>query len=305
MKAQRARILADFRVKPDDLIGEGIESLVYALGPAHVLRLPKAGKFPAGSRAALQSLLATIEGRLPFATPRIEEIGPDERWTIEARLPGRPLSRFLKTAHDDARDRALRTYADAVEAIATIRLDAAAYGHLVAPHPVTAPDWRLFLRETLDRFRGRNRVTIAREIGDPYLLQDKAADMIVGLAELPTRSLVHGDYFPGNVLIGADLEVTAVLDFGPYTVCGDPLLDLAVASLSLELIDETTAHDARFVRDIMVERHGEDILPAFRFYRAWLAFSMADPANAAAPYPKLYGWSIMMLRLLAEGRLPV
>ena len=142
MKAERASILADFRVKPGDLIGEGIESLVYALGPAHVLRLPKAGKFPAGSRAALQALLTAIAGRLPFATPRIEEIGPDERWTIDARLPGRPLARFLKTAHDDARDRALRAYAEAVDAIAAIRLDDAAYGHLVAPHPVTAPEDR-------------------------------------------------------------------------------------------------------------------------------------------------------------------
>jgi hypothetical protein len=30
---------------------------------------------------------------------------------------------------------------------------------------------------------------------------------------------------------------------------------------------------------------------------------MADPANGVAPYPKLYGWSIAMLKLLADGRL--
>jgi hypothetical protein len=32
---------------------------------------------------------------------------------------------------------------------------------------------------------------------------------------------------------------------------------------------------------------------------------MADPANAEAPYPKLYGWAIAMLKLLAADRLPV
>jgi aminoglycoside phosphotransferase (APT) family kinase protein len=304
VKAERARILAEFRVGPAQLIGEGGESLVYELGPAHVLRLPRAGHFPPGSRAALQAFLRAIDGRFPFATPSIEEIGPDDTWTVEARLPGHALSPFLKTAHDDSRDRALRSYARAVEEIATVRLDDLPYGHIVAHEPVTAPDWRLFLRESLDAFRSRNRVAIARDVGDPYALQDRAADLIMALPDLPTRSLVHGDYFPGNVLIGPDLEVSAVLDFGPYTVCGDPTLDLAVSYLTLELIDETTADDARFVRELLVERHGEEILPAFRFYRAWLAFSMADPANGGAPYPKLYAWSIAMLRLLAEGRLP-
>ena len=304
MKAERARILAEFHVGPANLIGEGAESFVYELGPAHILRLPRAGRFAPGSRATLQAFLASIDGRLPFATPRIEEIGPDDTWTVEARLPGHPLAPFLKTAHDDSRDRALRSYTRAVEEIATIRLDNLPYGHIVAPQPVTAPDWRLFLRETLDRFRSKYRIAIAREVGDPYALQDRAADLILGLPELPTRSLVHGDYFPGNVLVGPDLEVSAVLDFGPYTVCGDPTLDLAVSYLTLELIDETTADDARFVREMLIERHGEEIVSAFRFYRAWLAFSMADPANAGPPYPKLYGWSIAMLRLLAEGRLP-
>jgi aminoglycoside phosphotransferase (APT) family kinase protein len=304
MKAERARLLADFRLTQADLIGEGGESFVYALGPAHVLRLPKAGRFPAGSRAALQTFLAGIEGRLPFATPRIEEIGPDDLWTVEARLPGRPMAPFLKTAHDDGRDRALRAYAIAVDAIATIRLDELPYGHILSPSPDPAPDWRTFVRENLDRFRSRNRVTIAREVGDPYALFDKAADMIVTLPALPTHSLVHGDYFPGNVLIDTELGISAVLDFGPWTVCGDPLLDLAVSYLTLELVDECTAHDARFVRDLLVERHGEEILPAFRFYRAYLAFSMADPANAAPPYPKLYGWAVAMLKLLAADRLP-
>jgi hypothetical protein len=32
---------------------------------------------------------------------------------------------------------------------------------------------------------------------------------------------------------------------------------------------------------------------------------MADPANAKPPYPKLYGWSMAMLKLLAADRLPV
>jgi hypothetical protein len=82
------------------------------------------------------------------------------------------------------------------------------------------------------------------------------------------------------------------------------MLDLAVACLTLEQIEECTTDEARYVRGLMVERHGEAILPAFTFYRAYLAFSMADPALAGPPYPRLFGWAIAMLKLLAAGRMP-
>jgi aminoglycoside phosphotransferase (APT) family kinase protein len=107
------------------------------------------------------------------------------------------------------------------------------------------------------------------------------------------------------VLLGPDLSVAAVIDFGPFTVVGDPVLDLAVSYLTLELIAECSADDARFVRQLVLEQHGEEIAPALRFYRAYLAFSMADPANTAPPYPGLYGWAVAMLKLLGEDRLPV
>jgi len=302
---QNARILERFGLDPADLLGEGGESLVYALGPDRILRLPK-GRKPGGrARARLKAFLDGIAGRLPFATPEIEEIGPREAYTIEKRLAGRPMSEFLRTAHDDARDKAFRNYVAAIDAFSGIALPNLPYGHLLANSPIIADDWRTFAHESLVKFRAANRLTIAREIGDPYRLFDKAADMIVNLPLQPEKVLVHGDYFPGNVLLGPDLSIAAVLDFGVFTLVGDPVLDLAVAYLTLELIEECTADDARFVRELVIERHGEAIVPSLRFYRAYLAFSMADPANAAPPYPRLYGWSIAMLKLLSEDRLPV
>jgi hypothetical protein len=305
MSPDHARILDEFHLGPTDLLGEGGESFVYALGEDSVLRLPKRPHFDGQSRERLQVFLQHIEGRMPFATPEIFEIGPEDAWTIERRLPGRSMLEMLRTIDDDRRDKALRNYVAAMDGFEVIRLDAFPYGHLIAKAPVTADDWRTFLWETLIGFRSRNRVNIAREAADPYALFEMAADMLPALPLLPAKVLVHGDYFPGNVLLDNDMRVSAVLDFGAYTTCGDPTLDLAVSYLTLELIEECTADDARFVRDLIVEKHGAEIMPAFRFYRAYLAFSMADPANAAPPYPKLYGWAIAMLKLLAADRLPV
>ena len=303
MLPENARVLAEFQLTPSAFLGEGGESLVYAIDDDHILRLRKDRTRDPVDRQRLQTFLAGLSGRLPFATPEIIEIGAG--YTIERRLHGRPFSEMLKTAGDDARDKAFRNYVAAIDAFRAVNLDPLPYGHVLAASPVTADNWRSFAAKNLGRFRANNRVTIAKEVGDPYKLFDKAANMILELPELPPKVLVHGDYFPGNVLLGPDLSIAAVLDFGSFTCAGDPILDLAVSYLTLELIEECTADDARFVRELVLERHGQEIAPVLRFYRAYLAFSMANPANAAPPYPRLYGWAIAMLKLLAEDRLPV
>jgi aminoglycoside phosphotransferase (APT) family kinase protein len=303
--AERARLLADFGIGESALIGEGLESRVYALSDDLVLRLARGRTSEAPDQRRLKVFLDGIAGHVPFATPRIVELGPKGLWRVEERLPGGSLLERLRRVSDDRRDEALRHYLAAGETLGAVHFDHLPYGHILARHPVTAPDWHAFLRETLAQFVSRNRVTIAHEVGDPYRLAEMAADMLVALPTHPPKALVHGDYFPGNVLVGPDLKVTALLDFGLYTLVGDPVLDLAVAYQTLELIAETTAQDARFVRDEIVASHGEAIVPSLRFYRAWLAFSMADPANGKPPYPRMFRWAVTMLRLLGEGRLPV
>lgn len=303
--AERARLLADFGIDERALIGEGLESRVYALSGDLVLRLSRSSATHAPDQRRLKAFLDGIAGHLPFATPRIVELGPKGQWRVEDRLPGGSLLERLRRVSDDRRDEAFRHYLAACETMAAVHFDHLPYGHILSRHPVTAPDWHAFLRETLSHFVSRNRVAIAHEVGDPYRLADMAADMLVALPTHPPKALVHGDYFPGNVLVGPNLTVTALLDFGLYTVVGDPVLDLAVSYQTLELIAETTAQDARFVRDEIVARHGEAIVPSLRFYRAWLAFSMADPANGKPPYPRMFRWAVTMLRLLGEGRLPV
>jgi hypothetical protein len=162
MSPEHARYLAEFGIGPDDLIGEGGESFVYALGADAVLRLPKRPHFDGESRERLQIFLEHIAGQMPFATPEILEIGPSEDWTVERRLPGRPMLEMLRTLADDKRDKALRNYVAAIDGFSAIRLDEFPYGHVLAQSAVTAADWQTFLWESLIGFRTRNRVAVAR-----------------------------------------------------------------------------------------------------------------------------------------------
>ena len=120
---------------------------------------------------------------------------------------------------------------------------------------------------------------------------------------MPPKRLVHGDYFPGNVLIGDDLRVSGLVDFSVWTAVGDPLYDVVGAAIFLEMATEATAEDVAFVRGVILDRHGDAVLEPGRFYRAYFAFAMADPVNAEGLYPRLWPWALANLGALKEGRL--
>jgi hypothetical protein len=97
--------------------------------------------------------------------------------------------------------------------------------------------------------------------------------------------------------------VSGLVDFSVWTVVGDPLLDVIGTAIFLEMSDEATEADVAFVRDIIRERHGDEVLRPARFYRAYFAFAMADPGNSEGLYPKLFPWALANLADLAGGRL--
>ena len=69
------------------------------------------------------------------------------------------------------------------------------------------------------------------------------------------------------------------------------------------MITQAGADDVALARRLVVERHGDATLLAGRFYRAYAAILMADPENAAPPYPRLFSWSVANLRALAAGKM--
>ncbi len=241
--------------------------------------------------------LADIDGRLPFATPRIEAIGPGGAWTIERRLPGTSLLVMLRRLGGSERQAALRSYAEAVDAIATITFPERPYGQILDD----APDHRRGPGATISgsASTGSSPGT-ARRSRPPAAtstdLRSKALARLDNVAASPPKALVHGDYFPGNVLIDDDLRVSGLVDFSFWTVVGDPLLDVIGTPIFLEMNDEATAEDIAFVRRIILDRHGDAVLRPARFYRAYFAFAMADPANSEGLYPRLFPGRLPILR---------
>lgn len=296
-------ILAQFGVGPANLIGAGGQSLVYGLDEARVLRVIKYGG-DADALARLRSFLAQIQGRLAVETPLIEEIDPGGRFTIERRLPGTAMTALMPGLTGERRQEMLANYVACADAAATIALPDRPYGEFLAAAPIAAETWTEYLRRSTDRWLTRNGAAIAAAVGDVEGIRAKALALIDPLEARPAKALVHGDYFPGNILVDRDLTVSAILDFSAYTAVGDPLYDVICAPIFLEMIEQAREDDVATARRLVNERCGDAVEPASRFYRAHAAFAMADPANARAPHLRLYDWAITNLKRLAADDLP-
>jgi aminoglycoside phosphotransferase (APT) family kinase protein len=187
----------------------------------------------------------------------------------------------------DDRWRALASYTDAAFEIASLPRVRDEFGEFLRDDDsIRASSWGAYLLARMHRCLDEA----------PWLSGDVAAlDAIVDaltrrIDALPPIEgvLVHGDYFPGNVLIAEDLTVSGVIDFGPLTVIGDPMLDLASALIFLEVARPGyRTDDTQFVRDRLLARVGAAMFDAATLYRAWYAIRFS-------PYrsddENLYAW---------------
>ena len=169
---------------------------------------------------------------VPFVLPQVLEVHEDDvTWSIERRLPGQALDGCLDALDGDQRRRAIAGYVDGAAAFAALGVPpgfGAGYGELFTDEALRAGRWGDLLAK---------RLALQMERADPVVrdqvpgLDRAAARIIASAREEPAegRTLVHGDFFPGNVLLGEDLRVSAVLDLGWLTVVGDPTHDVRSA----------------------------------------------------------------------------
>ncbi len=233
----------------------------------------------------------------------IEAIDGQGRYTIERRLKGTSLLMLMARLGGADRKAAIAAYVAGGEATGRLLMPERPFGQILGARPITAETWTGFFRASLDHWLARNGVAIAAATGSVQRVSANALALLAALPERPAKALAHGDYFPGNVLIDDTLALTGLVDFSGFTLVGEPLYDAITAALFLEMIAEARAEDVALARHLVLARHGEAVLSTGRFYRAYAAVLMADPANAAPPYPRLFAWSVANLKALAAGKL--
>ena len=277
-------------------IGHGGEAVVYELTGGRALRVYR--RAPHGREALAAFYREIARGKATFAVPEVLEQGEDAgvHYSVDRLILGRPLHDLMRELRGGERQRALASYTDALFEIAALPCASSAsdgYGEFLRDDDaITAPSWPAYLLARMHACLDESSGWLAADVSALPKVVRELTQRIEALPPRP-RSLVHGDYFPGNVLIDSDLRVSGVIDFGPLTVMGEPWMDAASALIFLEVTRPGyTQTDTEFVQARLVERLGPAIVDAAEAYRAWYAIRFS-------PYrdddPNLYAWCVHSL----------
>jgi aminoglycoside phosphotransferase (APT) family kinase protein len=292
-------VLRHFGVTPADRIGHGGDATVYALSGDRVLRVLHSATSPI---ARIASFYDELSGQEPgFALPRVLEYGEIDgtAYSIDRLMPGRPLIDMLPELSDDRRRTALDSYLDAADAIGLLRIERPLYGEILADPPLQRSTWTEFLLDRVDAALPKSSGRLAADVAG---FDDACATVRQRIAALPPqteRRLVHGDYFPGNVMMTDNLTVSGVLDFGTLTVMGDPAMDVVSALIFIEVVPAGNADDAAHLTARAVRTRGAGFPELLRAYRAYYALRLAPYAEADDP--RLYAWCVRTLAAVVAG----
>lgn len=255
-------ILARHAVSEAQFLGQGMEARVYALDAHRVLKIYHRPT-PRTHLATLQSWYARLDTRyVPFRTPAIHEIAAENGllYTIENRLSGHGFDTVLPILVKTQLHKALETYFDALDALGHIQITGPVTQYKLFDEDnisaVAQGDWYSFLHRYVKRRLAQLATHFQKDVAG---FSGKAARLLASLSQ-PFHgplSLIHGDYCPGNIVVDERGVVTGVLDFGLFTMVGDPMFDIATGCAFFDMYDEYTQHTRQQLYALAIQRYGE------------------------------------------------
>jgi hypothetical protein len=279
-------VMSHFGVTEARLLGIGGEACVFALDAGRVLRVhhPGTNASTVGERLALLVEIARDGGRVPFAIPRVLDHATvcTRIITVEARLPGQPLSRLLEAVTGAGRERLITELLEASSRLRELRVARPWFGDLCESEPVRARSWSSYLERRAAQsllaagqgFAGVDAKALAMAVTQSMHSSEPSGSEPDAI--LPR--LVHLDLVGDNVLFESG-TASAVIDFGGVPIVGDARLDPVSAAVYLtpEITPAATPRDRSVARE-WLEAHGwiELLDPATRWLAARWSFARDD-----------------------------
>jgi hypothetical protein len=225
--AEARALAAHFGADNPELIAKGTEAHVYSLDSARVLKIyPSPDALP-GIEALHEFYERASTAKVSYAIPHIREHGQTGSvvYSVEDRLVGTPMadiSGFIEQPH------MADLYIEAVLDIRRITISPPYMRRKLLGADNPGGDWNEYIHSEIARKSGALRSTLPANVFAKLGPVDDLAGYFA-VAYSGTDLLIHGDFHPGNVLMTDRNRVSAVVDFGAFTMFGDPLYDIAAA----------------------------------------------------------------------------
>jgi len=293
----RSSILKKYNVNENDFLGKGQEAEVYSYHQDRVFKLYRVSAFE--KQKILKSFYESINANVvDFNLPRIYEIIKEKEVviTIEKRIEGRNIQKDLSNFDYDQLNAFFKQYLSTILNIKQIKLEQKIEGHKLLKDyeiPNQPADWNEFLKQSLIQ---KNKEVEKYLIKD---VKDYESKYLYFLNVLSKKyegedDLIHGDFYPSNLLVSDDSKINGVIDFGLMTMSGDYLFDVALSWILFDLYDELGAVKLNHYVNMIIETLGEEVKEILYFYALYYSYYSANffSENCSDGH---YEWSVRNL----------
>ncbi|UTE78370.1 aminoglycoside phosphotransferase family protein [Rossellomorea sp. KS-H15a] len=269
--AKKSNLLDRFHVSDADFLGSGMEAEVYALDDERVFKVYN-DLSDAPRQERLREFYAGLKtGHLSYGLPYIHDILVENGTlvTIEKRMQGSDLQSKLAGMTRDEQTNMMKTYLQANLELHSLKGSSTMEGfQLFHDHRMSLgrmDNWYDLLSETVKLKQTELKPYFEKDVRDYgaklTLIMERLAPGYEG-----DYSIIHGDFYPGNILINEKHDVTGLIDFGMLTMYGDYLFDVAIGWVCLDMYNQLNASLPERYLDIIVSTLGEGVRKDLYFY---------------------------------------
>ena len=269
MLEDRRQALKAFNISGAKPLAVGTEAEIYIWEDNTLLKL-----YADSSRIAYFETLRSFYNNIDTSQsglliPKIHDITQHGNIiaTIESRIDGVPFAKLLKGLNKVDHDQAENLFLDTVWKIKSFKVTKALKTYLLFDQElvsvVSQQSFEIFYARLLqNKIR---KVSQFFEFGFPSFPQ-KAAALVSAIrhghpAEL---SVVHGDFFPGNVLMDKKMaQANGIIDFGSFTLFGNFLIDISCAFGFYRMYDRDRINIRRQMLPKILHRLTNAEIPVF------------------------------------------
>ncbi|CAN7547648.1 aminoglycoside phosphotransferase family protein [Rossellomorea sp. LjRoot5] len=267
----KSNLFARFSISGADFLGSGMEAEVYALNDEKVLKVYN-DLSDAAKQKRLRDFYSGLKAdHLSYELPYIHEILVENGTlvTIEKRIQGSDMQNRLAGMTHDEQTNMMKTYLQASVELQSLQGSSTMEGfQLFHDHRLSLgrmDNWYDLLSETIKLKQSELKPYFERDVrdyeGKLTLIMERLAAGYEG-----DYSIIHGDFYPGNILINEKHEVTGLIDFGMLTMYGDYLFDVAIGWVCLDMYNQLNANLRERYLEIIVSTLGEGIRRELYFY---------------------------------------
>ncbi|MEK5216181.1 aminoglycoside phosphotransferase family protein [Psychrobacillus sp. FSL H8-0487] len=264
-------ILDKFGISKSNFLGSGMESEVYAYDDNKVVKLYN-DMSDSNKQRILKGFYSKIDSsslsyELPFIYDTFEENGI--LVTIEKRIEGNNLQSMLSKMNYIEQNNMMETYLNANIELKSVKIKPNLEGYILFNDQQISSlniiSWFDLLKEEIFRKQKELESYLKRDVVN-YDAKVKQLVEILSLGYEGEYSLIHGDFYPGNVMINESGKVTGLIDFGLMTMYGDNLFDIAIGWVCFDMYNELNANIYERYLNIIISTLGADVRKRLYFY---------------------------------------